>query len=150
MPNLFVDFAQQSRVGSGYCLLKRCLRHACNPRMASADQMQVSIFRSNAEDGEVGFVMKKQVHASMKKAEYDTAFAFTSTKVKTAQCRCHAGGNANGQVVCIHNLPLIYRFMREMMSGFIENFLVELCSCWDAGMEDFVTRFWASSVKAFE
>lgn len=45
LPTLFHDFAFNSRVGSGYRLIARCARHACDPRTPSIITANVVIFR---------------------------------------------------------------------------------------------------------
>lgn len=83
--------------------------------------MRVSIFRSD-EDGEIGFIIKDKVTALMKLSIYDTKVAFTSTKIISTECTFFTGGQGTACTVCVHNLPLIYKLMKQLTSGMAEHF----------------------------
>ena len=67
MPSLFIDFANGSRAGSGFRLLKRCLRHALDPKAFPLMENDACLF-INEEDGEMGLVLNNKVGESMKDA----------------------------------------------------------------------------------
>ena len=73
---VFVEFANGSRVNSGYRLLKRCLRHSLDPRTPSIMNRRASLF-VHKEDGEVGFVLENDISASMKESQYHVVTALT-------------------------------------------------------------------------
>ena len=44
LPSIIVDFAQKSRVSSGYRLLKRCIRHALDPKAFPLEHRKAHLF----------------------------------------------------------------------------------------------------------
>jgi hypothetical protein len=42
-----LNFAFKSRIDSGYCLLDRCARHACDPRTKSLLRTSAKLFKYN-------------------------------------------------------------------------------------------------------
>lgn len=127
LPSLFVEFANKSRVSSGFRLLKRCLRHALDPKCIPLDNTKAYLFETDT-DSELGMVLSNSIPASMKDSYYNSTIAFTATKLLSTKCNCPAGGhNANSRVVCVHNLPLMYQMVLLLDDGLAEHFLVEVC-----------------------
>ena len=139
LPSILIDFATKSRISTGFRLLKRCLRHAMDPKARPLEHSVAHLFKTTTNDsnGEIGIVLRNKIPASMKDISYDVQIAFTPSKLLATQCQCHAGGSgsANDRVVCVHNLPLIYQLVMLLDDGLAEHLLVELCSRWDDELE---------------
>ena len=134
LPSLFIEFANKSRVGTGFRLLKRCLRHSFDPKANLLMERSASLFIDN-KNNEVGLVLNNTIPASMKDAEYDVTTAFTKNDLIAAKCDCHAGGHENGRVVCVHTLPVLYQLVMLLDDGLAEHLLIELCSRLDSELE---------------
>ena len=76
----------------------------------------------------------------MKDAVYHSTVAFTCDKIQCAKCECQAGARSKERVLCIHNLPLIYQLVMLLDDGLAEHILIELCSRWDSGLEEKISR----------
>ena len=76
---MFIDFANKSRVDTGYRLLGRCVRHAFDSRVSPMDQCKAQLFLD--EDGDIGIQLASQIPASMKSNVYNTEIAATSSKI---------------------------------------------------------------------
>ena len=63
IPSFLVDFAFGSRIGSGYRLLRRCVRHAMDPKISSLLNENVRVFRYK---GNLGLILKNKIPASMR------------------------------------------------------------------------------------
>ena len=66
--------------------------------------------------------------------------AVTSKKIIATRCQCHAGGEKEERVVCVHNLPLLYQLTLLLDDGLAEHLLVELCSRWCPEIEDLIKQ----------
>ena len=137
MPSIFVEFANGSRTSSGFCLLKRCLRHSFDPKARSIMNTNATLFL-HEEDGEMGIVLENAIPASMKDDKYDVVLAFTSKDLVATKCQCHAGGDNEERVVCVHALPLLFQLTMLLDDGLAEHLLVELCSRWNTDLEELV------------
>ena len=100
-------------------------------------EQKASLF-IDEKDGEVGLLLENDVPASMKDAQYKVKCAFTKDKLLACKCQCHAGGDKNQRVVCVHTLPVIYQLTMLLDDGLAEHLLIELCSRWDTDLEDIV------------
>ena len=131
IPSQLVNFASNARVGSGYRLLKRCLRHALDPKAPPLHETKATIFISDdggVDEKEIGLILTNKVSASMKDAAYCSTVAFTCDKIQCAKCECQAGASTKERVLCVHNLPLIYQLVMLLDDGLAEHILIELCS----------------------
>jgi hypothetical protein len=139
IPSLFVEFANGSRAGNGtgFRLLKRCLRHALDPRTLPLMDQKACLF-IHEKDGEMGLVIRNKISASMKEVEYESTIAFTSKDIIATSCECPAGGAKNERAVCVHNLPVMYQLVMLLDDGLAEHILVELCSKWNTDIEQCV------------
>ena len=111
-----------------------------DPRTLPLTDQKARLFIHD-KDGEMGLVLNNKVSASMKDTEYEVEIAFTKKEILATRCQCHAGGEKNERVVCVHNLPLIYQLNMLLDDGLAQHLLVELCSRWSA-------RFLACRVKS--
>ena len=135
LPTMIANFAENARVSTGFRLLKRCLRHALDPKAFALENTTAHFFEYD-KNGDIGLVLTNRVAASMKETTYHAKIAFTSNELVAAQCDCPAGGCGKERVICVHNLPLIYQFVMLLDDGLSEHLLVELCSRWDQDLED--------------
>ena len=107
IPSFFVEFANKSRIGSGFRLLKHRLRHSFDPKAPPLMEQKVILFIYE-KSKEVGLVLENQIPASMKDAEYQVVTVFTKSDLLATKCGCHAGGHKDERVVCVHTLLIIY------------------------------------------
>ncbi len=138
LPSQLVNFASKARVGTGYRLLKRCLRHALDPKASPIDNTKATIFVNTNTQNEqkFGLILTNRIVASMKDAAYESTIAFTCDEIVCARCECQAGASNEERVLCVHNLPLIYQLVMLLDDGLAEHILIELCSRWESGLED--------------
>ena len=126
LPQIYIEFANKSRDSAGFRLLKRCLRHAFDPKSHPLMEHKAMIFR-NKKDGEIGLSLTNKIAASMKDAEYEVRVAFTKNDLLATKCECKAGGDEMQRVVCVHTLPVIYQLTMLLDDGLSEHLLVENC-----------------------
>jgi hypothetical protein len=107
LPSNIIDFAEGSRIDSGYRLLARCVRHGLDPRMPTMFDNVARIIK--LKDGSVGMVVESQVPASMKSDIYTTTAAFTARDLLAVECNCKCGSKGNDRIVCVHVLPIPYK-----------------------------------------
>ena len=65
IPSKAVEFAFKSRFDSGYCLVKRCVRHAMDSRYESIVHYNATLFRVE-DNKEIGIEIEHLIPASMK------------------------------------------------------------------------------------
>jgi hypothetical protein len=107
VPTMIIDFAKRSRVATaGYCLLKRCIRHALDTSVVDIRKATVKLFSINEE---IGIVLEHKVRASMKTDIYDVKVAFTRHHIISCQCSCRCGSQNDDKVLCNYILPVIYQ-----------------------------------------
>ena len=123
LPQIIVDFAYWSRVGTGFRLIKRCARNVVDPNMADISDVSCRLF---SYKNEVGIEFGSDVAASMKGCTYCTNVAFTATKLLCCGCSCEIGARNDERITCVHNLPLILKMSLLLMDGLAENLLLEL------------------------
>jgi predicted DNA-binding protein YlxM (UPF0122 family) len=125
IPNIIKKFAEGSRVGSGFRLCKRAVRHAMDPR--SIDIRKCTGFVIDVEEEQqIGLVLEHKVKASMKTTIYNTKIALTKTTLLACSCTCKAGSSGKEQVVCVHILPVLFQLGQLMWRGMSEHMLVEI------------------------
>ena len=136
-----MEFANGSRAGNGtgFWLLKRCLRHALDPRSLPLMDQKACLFL-HEKDGEMGMLLRNKISVSMKEVEYESSIAFTSKDIIATSCQCPAGGVDNERAVCVHNLPVMYQLVMLLDDVLAEHILVELCSRWNSDIEDCVKK----------
>ena len=100
-------------------------------------EQKASLF-VHEKDKEIGLVLENTIPASMKDSEYKVKLAFTKDELLASKCQCHAGGDNNQRVVCVHTLPVIYQLTMLLDDGLAEHLLIELCSRWDSELESLV------------
>jgi hypothetical protein len=79
IPNIIRKFVEGCRLGSGFRLIRRAVRHAMDP-MASC---QCQLFEAN---NKIGLVIEHQVKASMKTAIYNVTVALTCDDLLACTC----------------------------------------------------------------
>jgi len=77
MPEIFISFAEKSRVDSGYRLLGRIIRHAFDSRVSTMDICQARLIIDNDNGGDIGIQLLSEIPASMRKSIYETEIAVT-------------------------------------------------------------------------
>jgi hypothetical protein len=137
MPKFLLDYANSARLHSGYRLVKRCVRHAMDPRA-------VSILHSSGKivkyEEEVGLCLRHKVKASMKINVYDVMVCFTRTKIVCCSCTCKAGSSGCEKILCVHILPVVYQYSMLLYDGLSEHLLVELANEWNLSLEKSLTN----------
>ena len=134
LPTIIQNFAYDARVDAGYRLLKRCARHACDPKTQSMYDQSVDLFK--CDDG-IGITLSCSIAASMKNESYNVKVAMTKDKLLACQCQCKASGSVNGEdrVLCVHVLPPLLLLTLFLIDGLSQNILVELSHRWDEHLE---------------
>ena len=127
IPSFLVEFAFGSRIGSGYRLLRRCIRHAMDPLIPSLlnENSNATIFKY---EGNLGIVLKNKVPASMRKKCYPVEVGFTAHALVYCKCNCQSGSCGKFRITCVHILPVIYQMCLLVVDGLAEQILVELSS----------------------
>lgn len=134
LPTIFHNFAVKSRADSGQRLLKRCARHACDPRTPSLFDESFKLFKSHS--GKIGIILTGVIPASMEKeTKYNPKIAFTSDTIEACSCDCKAGSDNLERGLCVHNLPLMLLLFFLLHDGLLDNILVELCNRWTNAVE---------------
>ena len=79
MPSIFVDFANDCRVDSGYRLLERCLRHGFdNKADPLLNKKGCFIIK---EDSTIGIVLNNTMPASMRNNTYNVEVCVTKDEL---------------------------------------------------------------------
>jgi len=79
------------------------------------------------EDGSIGMVITMKVPASMdKKNIYTVTIALTATDILAVECDCKAGSKCEDGIVCVHNLPILYKVTELLLEDLSEHLLLEL------------------------
>ena len=127
LPSIFYDIAYHSRIGSGYRLLLRCVRHGMDTKAFVADHAK---FVRDAT-GKIIIVLENQIPASMRNKVYDTRCAIDEDGVLVAcKCTCECGSQGNERVTCVHILPVAFQLTIFMVACLAENILLELSALW--------------------
>ena len=134
LPKMFIEFAENSRIDSGYRLLERCVRHGHDPKMQSIFYNKAKLIE--VEDGSLGIVIKTKVPASMRDKVYTTTIAHTAADILAVECNCKAGSKDDDDIVCVHNLPIAYKVTQLLLEDMAEHLLLELTSCLASLIED--------------
>ena len=129
MPAMLVHLARNCRLGSGYRLLARCVRHAFDSKMPQIDKEMSKLIMHN---GEIGISLTSNVPASMKSEIYRTEIVATPTHILCCRCTCQCGSQDNERVVCVHNLPLLLKLSVFIGECLGEHILLELAACWNS------------------
>jgi hypothetical protein len=127
IPNIIRNFAEGSRIGSGYRLIKRAVRHAMDPKSIDIQDCEGHVFEIN---NNIGLVLKHKIKASMKTAIYDVTVALTSSNLVACTCTCKAGSINNEKIVCVHILPVIYQIGQLMWRGVSEHMLFKFTNVY--------------------
>jgi hypothetical protein len=94
VPSALIEMAQNSRVGNGYMLSKRMVRHAVDSRCKSVGSLIV-----DKETGDVGVRLDANVPASMRKNIYDTEVMATAKNILCCKCNCQCGSQDEQRIV---------------------------------------------------
>jgi hypothetical protein len=124
MPEMLIDFAEKSRVDSGFRLLARTVRHSFDSRLSPMSDCSAKLIIDG--NGEVGIHIKSKIPASMKKDVYDSEIAATSSSLLGCKCTCHCGSQGDERVVCVHTNVRLYRLSMMLHESLAENILCEL------------------------
>jgi hypothetical protein len=79
MPEMLINFAENSRIDSGFRLLARTVRHSFDSRLSPMSECSAKLIIDG--NGEVGIHIKSKIPASMKKNIYDSEIAATSNSL---------------------------------------------------------------------
>jgi hypothetical protein len=124
MPEMLIDFAEKSRIDSGFRLLARTVRHSFDSRLSPMSECSAKLIID--ENGEVGIHMKSKIPASMKKNIYDSEIAATSSSLLGCKCTCQSGSHGDERIVCVHTPVRLYRLSLLLHECLAENMLCEL------------------------
>ena len=122
VPNIIINFATNSRCGSGYRLLKRCLRHGLDPDNKSIRECNGSVIKYN---NNIGLLLCHTIKASMNNREYKVKVAFTKTEMICCSCTCPAKIYNKGLVMCVHILPVLYQLVIYMKQYLAQHILFD-------------------------
>ena len=75
---MLIEFAEKSRCGSGYCLIKRSLRHGLDPDSKSIKESIGSVIEYNDK---IGLLLCHTIRASMLNREYKVKVCFTKDEI---------------------------------------------------------------------
>jgi hypothetical protein len=128
LPYMISYFAKNARVDSGERLMKRAIRHSLDTKTPPILHAQGCIIEHH---GEIGLVIDVKIAASMKDDVYNVKVGFTASKLLGSACDCKAGsdtGSNSGKHICVHCLPVLYKFTLLLFSGLAEHVLVKLAS----------------------
>ena len=128
LPELIINFAFKSRVDSCHRLLMRCVRHAMDSRTPSLHGNTATIITHN---GHFGIEITSPMPASMKKMTYYPSIAATSNDILCCKCTCICGSQEDQQVVCVHNIPLLFLLTLLLFDHLAEHMLLELAACFN-------------------
>ncbi len=98
--------------------------------------MVARIARLIDHHGKIGIHVSSEIPASMKASVYHSEIVVTPTKIVCCKCTCHCGSQANEQIICVHNLPLLVLLTSLPFEALAENLLCDLAAClrgdtWD-------------------
>jgi hypothetical protein len=122
IPPIIRKFAEGSRVGSGYRLMRRFVRHGIDPRTPDIRHAYGHIIEEN---GEIGLSHNHQIKASMRSEIYNVHVAFTKNDLVTCSCNCLAGSMGEEQIVCVHILPVLFQLTQILYFGMGQHILIE-------------------------
>jgi hypothetical protein len=127
IPKMYVEFAQRSRIHSGYRLLKRAARHAMDPATPGIlDASGKVVYYKN----KVCLQFMQEIRASMKKDKYKVEVTFNNSGIVCCNCTCKAGGYDNDKIICVHILPVLLQYTILLFDGLAEHILYELSNEW--------------------
>ena len=124
MPELFIEFAEKSRVDSGYRLLGRTVRHSYDSRISPMEDCMAKLIMDNS--GDIGIQLCSEIPASMKKDVYETQVTATSKNLLCCKCTCHCGSQDNERVACVHTPVRLYSLSMMLHEDLAEHILLEL------------------------
>jgi hypothetical protein len=125
VPTILAQFAEGARIHTGYCLLKRCICHATNPRGKDIRDSKVFLFE---EQDKIGLVINHQIKVSMNKNTYNVKVAFTASAIIACRCDCKSRSSGTEQIICVHILPVLFQASLYIIKGMNENMLVEIAN----------------------
>ena len=127
IPSIFIDFAEGSRIDSGYRLLRRCVRHSMDSRTESLDNKEAVLVICNDK---IGIHLKSPVPASMKQNIYNTEIVMTDEDLLCCQCDCQCGSKKEDsrKNLCVHALVVPYLLSILMAEDLPEHMRLELAS----------------------
>ncbi len=126
MPEMFIQFAEKSRVDSGFRLLARTIRHAFDSRLPPMDDCIAKLIMD--KNGDVGVRLCSEIPASMKKDVYETEIAATSKNLLCCKCTCHCGSQDSERIACVHTPVRLYALSLLMHEDLAEHILLELAA----------------------
>ena len=126
MPEMLIDFAENSRVDSGFRLIARMVRHAWDSRNPPLHQALAKLIVDNK--GDIGLRITSKIPASMKKKTYQTEVAATSKEIKCCKCTCQSGSQAAERIVCVHTNIKLYDISLFLHQHLAEHILLELAA----------------------
>ena len=126
IPALFIDFANNSRVDSGYRILSRMIRHALDSKITPMDDCIAEFIRD--KKGDIGIHLSSNVPASMKQDIYQTEVLVTSNNLLCCKCNCKCGSQGSQRIVCVHTLVRPYMLSLLLADDLAEHMLIELAS----------------------
>lgn len=133
LPALFIKFAENSRVDSGYRLLMRCVRHAFDSRTPPLENNTAMLVKHKDD---IGIHLNASIPASMKKKIYKTGIVATAKEILCCICNCQCGSQALERIVCVHNFPLLFLLTLLLFEDLAEHMLLELAACLSADIWD--------------
>eukprot|EP00956_Cyclotella_meneghiniana_P040674 scaffold202164_cov66-Cyclotella_meneghiniana.AAC.2 len=131
LPELFIKFADKSRVDSGFRLLARCVRHAFDTRTPKLNNKTAVLVLHNDD---VGIHLRTGMPASMKKNIYESGIVATTNDVLSCKCTCQCGSQNEQRIVCVHNLAVLYLLTLLLFEDLAEHLLLEFAACLSADL----------------
>jgi hypothetical protein len=125
IPSIIIDFANRSRLDTGFRLVKRAIRHYDDPETLPIFEAKASVIRYH---GEIGFYINHSIKASMKQDVYNVEVSFTMKKIIACKCSCKAGSSSNEKIICVHILPILLQLGQQVFDGLADHILVEFTS----------------------
>ena len=123
VPKIIRNFAERSRVHSGYRLCKRAIRHAMDHNAVDICSCNGHVIKYKEQ---IGLELKDKIKASMKTTIYNVRLALTKDTLIACECDCKAGLFGKESIVCVHMLPVLYQFSQFIFRGMNEHMLVEI------------------------
>ena len=111
LPEIICEFAKSARIGNGFRLLARIVRHAMDPMSIDISKARGSISRY---ENRIVLVLKHTVKSSMKNDLYNVELAFNIENIIACSCTCKAGACNNERVLYVHILPILFQLSQEM------------------------------------
>ena len=126
MPEMFIRFAEKSRIDSGYRLLVRCIRHSLDIRIPLMDTRTGGLVLD--QDGDIGVWLWSLVPASMRKETYETEIVATAKNILCCKCTCQCGAEGTERVVDVHTMVPLYLLSILLMEDLAEHLLISLAA----------------------